>query len=357
MINILGIYVEITTECNLRCIHCYNDSGKKQFLISKDNLVDILDYAKEINLMHISLSGGEPLMHPQILDFLNIITTRYNMIVTLVTNAILVTQKMIDDIKLYCNTDNIRFQISIDGSTKQEHEYIRGKGSYEPLIEAINILSKNNIPFYFHSLIHIQNYKNLDGLIAIACDYNAERQEFYFLKKKGRGDKNYDRISIPVSEQLKLIDYLDAQKKNEYIGISAPVTFFGICPFVTDDNDFDLSLRVDACGNVFPCQNIGQMELSIGNINDESLVRMTSVEKMIEIRDKIKEILNSTKKCEKCFVSYNCSRGCPGVECLNNFEGYSDDCLQRRSIYGSTISNFIKNCSITDKHDDTIAIT
>lgn len=59
-----GCYIELTSRCNLRCKHCYNDSGELKEEISEQAFQNILNcYDRDIE-PYISFSGGEPLLHP-----------------------------------------------------------------------------------------------------------------------------------------------------------------------------------------------------------------------------------------------------------------------------------------------------
>lgn len=347
MLSIKGIYVELTTECNLRCKHCYNDSGESNSIITLDNMYNILYYINKLNIKQITLSGGEPLTHPLIIEILRVLTVENNIGVTIVSNAILITQEFVNNLKQNCNVGNLIFQISVDGSNSEEHDYIRGTGSFLQMVNGINVLRNNDIRFYFHSLIHKQNYKSLVNMVEFALQYNVGRLEFTFLKKKGRGDWNYNYVTIPVDKQLELIDYLEDLKKNnsQLLDMGIPSVFFGVCPFITDDNDFDVFIRIDSYGNVYPCQNIGIEKLSLGNINNSLLSDIVTINNMVDLRYRIKNILvKKQNKCVRCLVLKNCGRGCPGVECMDNYFEYSDECEQRRLLCKKRISSFINNC-------------
>ncbi len=68
--QLTNLHIEITSKCNERCLHCYIPHENKFWDISPDVFYDILKQCKEMRVLHITLSGGEPLLHKQFCDFL-----------------------------------------------------------------------------------------------------------------------------------------------------------------------------------------------------------------------------------------------------------------------------------------------
>jgi len=62
--DLKGFYLEITSKCNLRCLHCYNESGILKNEISFELFKRLIDEFDE--KPDITFSGGEPLLHPDI---------------------------------------------------------------------------------------------------------------------------------------------------------------------------------------------------------------------------------------------------------------------------------------------------
>ena len=73
--RLLTLDLETSHLCNLKCIYCYNSSGKK--LNSELNLAeikDIITQAKECGAKNISIiGGGEPFLHPNIMEIVRFI--------------------------------------------------------------------------------------------------------------------------------------------------------------------------------------------------------------------------------------------------------------------------------------------
>ena len=91
--EIAGCYVEVTSQCNLRCVHCYNDSGVDKGKISVEAYKELINQFDIDSKPFITISGGEPLMHPDILDFLSY-THDKGITPLMITNATLIDTKV-----------------------------------------------------------------------------------------------------------------------------------------------------------------------------------------------------------------------------------------------------------------------
>jgi len=61
----------ITKACNMRCVHCYEDAGKKgKNELSSDEIIEGINDMAEAGVTSLAFSGGEPTIHPNILDFI-----------------------------------------------------------------------------------------------------------------------------------------------------------------------------------------------------------------------------------------------------------------------------------------------
>jgi MoaA/NifB/PqqE/SkfB family radical SAM enzyme len=64
------LYVSIINSCNLRCQGCWVDVAAKQEVIDRESMNRLIREAKEMGNVFFGIVGGEPFMHPQLLDIL-----------------------------------------------------------------------------------------------------------------------------------------------------------------------------------------------------------------------------------------------------------------------------------------------
>src|SRR5262245_48139106 len=61
---LFGVMLELTYRCNLDCVYCYNDLGARGTPLSVGQYLAMLDELAQMRVLHLVLTGGEPLAHP-----------------------------------------------------------------------------------------------------------------------------------------------------------------------------------------------------------------------------------------------------------------------------------------------------
>ncbi len=131
--------IEITDRCNLRCSHCYR-SQEIDNLWNTDNFEEALQELKQLGCLHIVLAGSEPLMHPDIVRIIELIS-KYGFVLTLQSNVTLINDEIIAALKT-CSVKMIFASLYTDDAAI--HERITGvMGSYQRTIDAIEKLVDN----------------------------------------------------------------------------------------------------------------------------------------------------------------------------------------------------------------------
>lgn len=104
-----GCYIEITSNCNLRCIHCYNESGELRDQISVEAFKNVLGCYDNPKKASITLSGGEPLLHPQVWKFIDMMLESGILArnILLITNATCITEAAEPSGRTCAETDGI----------------------------------------------------------------------------------------------------------------------------------------------------------------------------------------------------------------------------------------------------------
>ncbi len=329
-VSLKALYIEITSKCNLRCKHCYNESGNSNNEIDINALFRLFEQVASMGVDGISISGGEPFMSANFLPIIRELKKYPQFTVNIITNGTLFDEKTINDILQIL--PNPIFQISLDGIGEQ-HDLIRGKGTFKKVNDAISLLKSCGCGFYFHALIHRYNYKNIDEFIDYSRNIGVHKIDFAFLKRKGRGKCNYESLALTCSEQIELMKYMNAKKEiisTNGFQVSFPTIFYGICPIFSEKFSTDIFARVDVNGNVFACQNFDGNCNSLGNILEEDISKIITEERFKKQKEHFTKVPDNFN-CESCFLSSFCGKGCPGVE-YSDFEDLqlSSDCDIRR---------------------------
>lgn len=340
-----GIYIELLSNCNLRCLHCYNNSGETVKMLDMPSLERIAKYVSKNNVNGISISGGEPLLYSNIIDIINLFFESGVSNISIITNATLVSEKLMEEFKQKNLLNKISFQVSVDGATPEQHDHVRGNGAFLKLERGLDILKKYNARYFFHCVLHKANHMFVDEIIDFANRIHKTRVDFALLKKKGRGVENFQDISLNPQEQIDVI--LKLKQKTDTANFNSPSVFYGSCPIFSDENA-ETFIRIDYDGNVYPCQNFSYPGSALGNIKQEDLDVIVADQRVKLVSDRIKEFREKYSNCSTCALSSYCKLGCPGVDYCEEFKNeMSDDCILRRAFFKkmlieSKVANYVK---------------
>lgn len=203
----------LTYKCNLECKYCGYWERKTPEL----NTSRIFQYIEELagnGTKFISFTGGEPLLRKDIGPIINE-CKNHNIHVSLNSNGLLI-KKRIKDIQ---EVDEI--QLSIDGP-KQINDVIRGRGSFDKVIESIQLCKQTNIKLNISTVISKANYAHIPYM----CDLSKRYEVGIYYHPadqyhSGDHNRNYEDI-CENNEFKKAISYLIEQKKggHKYINNS-----------------------------------------------------------------------------------------------------------------------------------------
>lgn len=333
-----SLFIEINHECNLNCKHCYNLSNQKSEAMTYDCFSKMIYELKEERSFNISISGGEPLLHPDITKFIDIVIERkYNVI--LVTNGLLLDK--IKEKYLLCSNP-IAVQISLDGVGNADA--IRGKGHFESVERQLRDLY---ISGYKKGILRMTvnniNKNDIEDFFSIAIEYGF-LPTFSLIQRSGNAKEYWNELfmssgtKIQVMEKIKKL-YIQNQKviKTLYKG---DITDLFInesyhCPIL--DSQSDMNILIKANGDVQPCHSLYESVFSIGNIKEDSIYDVTSDKKNSRITV-LRDFFNSRNKvfkssiCRECIANEKCDSGCPAVAITDSGSilGRDDYCSVRR---------------------------
>lgn len=158
------ILIHITRRCNLRCLHCYVD--KKGVDMDTNIFGRVIDEFFEIGGIKVMITGGEPLIHPEIENFLRIVGN-YGIRVELLTNGTAINEKNASLIRKYVD----EVQVSIDGVNG--HDMLRGEGSLEKTLNGLKLIE--GVDLSVATMITEFNKDEFDRIEEIVRNLNAKR--------------------------------------------------------------------------------------------------------------------------------------------------------------------------------------
>ena len=184
------IYFYLTEECNLRCRHCWispkYQGGGNNFYLDLDLFRAIIEQAKPLGLSGVKLTGGEPLLHPQIRKILDLLQTE-GLDLNMETNGVLCTPALARDL-VACK--NPLIAVSLDGSDARTHEWIRGvEGCFEAALSGVrNLVKAGHKPQVIMTIMR-RNKDQMETVVRLAEDLGAGTVKFNIVQPTARGEQ------------------------------------------------------------------------------------------------------------------------------------------------------------------------
>jgi MoaA/NifB/PqqE/SkfB family radical SAM enzyme len=143
------LWLQVTgTLCNLACLHCFISCGPENDshdMMELDTVTDALEWAREYGVRDYYFTGGEPFMHPDIKELID--RTLHQGPLSILTNGMLIDEEMAGWLgdKFRSSRYSLDLRVSLDGTTAEENDALRGRGTFEEIIESIELLWDHGI--------------------------------------------------------------------------------------------------------------------------------------------------------------------------------------------------------------------
>lgn len=221
------VYLELTRACNLKCIHCLNNSGIKQKdELTKDELLKLIKKLSSLGVQEIRFTGGEPLLFNGIYDLIKF-ATEEGICTSLGTNGTLITKEVAKKLK---ESGLKKVVVSIDGN-KKTHDKIRGKKNYQKAMHGLKYLQKNGINVRVNSVIM---KSNMDDVIKLAKKMSRKKITIFIRRfiSSGRGKelennmlnkKDYNYVRNKLQKELTKKTYVNGHYLRNDEGVNSRI--------------------------------------------------------------------------------------------------------------------------------------
>lgn len=280
-----NITIQLTTRCNLKCRHCCATELKMEGDMSDE----LLKLVEQLCPCEITVSGGEPMLHPDFLEISKRMRERFQGELVLSTNGTLITEEIAKEIVKYYD----KFEISLDGACAQETDSIRGKGVFEKVMKAVSILKKYGKRIALSAVI-LSNDEDLRfaelnkrlGTVPI-------RRELFINKEVLDNFRYFYKGGIEEYIEEKILEFKNNHK----------------CT-IRSCGKMLYQLFIDAKGNIYPCGGMAEDKFCMGSIKSFDKQDKNFVEQVMLSDEKYDE-------CRKCNLRSVC------WNCLSEIEDYS----------------------------------
>lgn len=201
----------ITRTCNLRCVHCYADSHAEKYPgeLNWEQCCSVIDDLARYRVNALLLSGGEPLLHPQLPRLLERATSR-GLKVTISTNGTRITPEYA---ALFKKLGVAYVGISLDG-IGAVHDRFRGvPGAFEGAIRGFKLCEEVGQKTGLRLTLTRNNVQSMEQILDFIEQEDIRRVCFYHLVPTGRG---VDVASLHPDEARAALDMLIARAEAWY---------------------------------------------------------------------------------------------------------------------------------------------
>jgi len=198
------IYFYLTEGCNLRCRHCwiepkYQGGDKSYPSLEIDLFRSIIEQAKPLGLSGVKLTGGEPLLHPDIYEILDIIQSE-DVGLTVETNGVLCTRGLAKRMKACKGTF---VSVSLDGADPETHEWVRGvEGCFDATLEGFRNLVKVGFRPQLIMSVMRRNKEQMEATVRLAESLGAGSVKFNLVQPTARGEIMHEAGETLTIEEL-----------------------------------------------------------------------------------------------------------------------------------------------------------
>ncbi len=181
------VFWETTAGCNLECVHCRRLDVAHEMMrsdLTTEEATRLVDQIAEVGNPILVLSGGEPLIRPDILEIARHGRGR-GLTVSLATNGTLVTSKVARAIQA---AGIARVAVSLDGARAETHDQFRRQlGSFHRALEGIGYLRWAGVPVQINTTVARHNEAELEAIHDLAADLGAVALHAFLLVPVGCG--------------------------------------------------------------------------------------------------------------------------------------------------------------------------
>ncbi len=185
-------WLHVTNACNLACAHCLvssSPSGERG--LAAAIVCALIDQAAALGVDRFYMTGGEPFVRPDLPGLIERITRTHGIELIILTNAMLATGARRAALDRFAR-GRLKFQVSLDGSTAEINDAIRGRGSFEATVAGLQALTAQGFEVTLTTVATGSNLDDLPAITRLSASCGARAQHLMWIHRRGRvaGDHN-----------------------------------------------------------------------------------------------------------------------------------------------------------------------
>jgi radical SAM protein with 4Fe4S-binding SPASM domain len=181
------LWIQVNDFCNLSCEHCLVSSGPDRAQgLPTERLLDAIDQAAALGVERFFYTGGEPLARPDIVPLIERVVDTHARELVILTNGTLFNNDRRLERLARLPADRLRFQISLDGSTPEVNDPIRGKGSFQRVVDGVRAAVGAGLRPTLTMTLLRHNLEDVEGLVRLAASLGVRNVHLLWPHRRGR---------------------------------------------------------------------------------------------------------------------------------------------------------------------------
>ena len=198
----LSVCLGITNKCNLNCRHCLAANTSQEPDLNKTEIFNIIRQILDLKIFNVALFGGEPLMRDDFFEIVEALVKPW-INLSLNTNGTLINKETAGRLSRY----PIKiYTVSLDGSSPETQDPLRGKGSFVKCIEGIKNLIAKKCKVLISTTVTRYNWHDIENIAILGRKLGASKVRFNEVMYIGNA-ACFDKVLVmTVKEKFALLE-------------------------------------------------------------------------------------------------------------------------------------------------------
>lgn len=307
-VSLSFLWLEITSRCNNRCLHCYSSSDlqRDDDCVPHERWLSLISEARQAGASEIQLIGGEPLLYPKWKELVLKAKEEGFTFIEIFTNAILINDACIQFFK----EQNVNIATTIYADNAPVHDKVTcHSGSFDRTLDAIKKLQEAEIPVRVASILMKANEEEAENINRLLDSLGIFSDPPDVVRPTGRGDDKEllpEKYALPLMRPPFYTDFETFRKARQYHSCLAG------------------KIAVTSAGEVIPC--IFARSEVCGNIVTSSLSEVLQSTALQRCWGTTKDQVLKCKDCEYRYACHDCRPVAQGSDSNKNWHAPSKDC-------------------------------
>ncbi|WP_444816961.1 pyrroloquinoline quinone biosynthesis protein PqqE [Stutzerimonas frequens] len=272
----LWLLAELTYRCPLQCPYCSNplDFARSHEELSTAEWIDVFRQAREMGAAQLGFSGGEPLVRQDLAELIAA-ARGLGYYTNLITSGIGLTEEKIAS---FAEAGLDHIQISFQAADEEVNNLLAGsQKAFAHKLEMARAVKKHGYPMVLNFVTHRHNIDNIDQIIRLCIDLEADFVELATCQFYGWAELNRAGL-LPSKEQLVRAERITNEWRDKLAAENHPCKLIFVTPDYYEERPKacmngwgNLFLDITPDGTALPCHSARQLPVEFPNVREHSI--------------------------------------------------------------------------------------